>query len=201
MGRNRRISLSQGGLDCLLVKKWVVQEEIPDKCPNCGKKGTFVRDEESGEMVCSNCGFILSEKEEETGPSFSSESGSPHITSGPPTSLAQPDMGLDTVIGREGRDASGGKISGRARSSVDRMRVWDRRSQPNQSAFQEHEQGLRRDQDDWREALRERGGNRARGLHLQEGDREAPDQGKVASSRSRRRRFTRPAGTCRSRGA
>ena len=25
-------------------------EEIPDKCPNCGKKGTFVRDEEGGEI-------------------------------------------------------------------------------------------------------------------------------------------------------
>ena len=41
-------------------------EEIPEKCPNCGKKGTFVRDEESGELVCGNCGFVLREKEEET---------------------------------------------------------------------------------------------------------------------------------------
>src|SRR5579872_5211848 len=96
--------------------------EIPDKCPNCGKKGTFVRDEESGEMVCSNCGFILSEKEEETGPTFSSsESGSPQIASGPPTSIAQPDMGLETVIGREERDASGRELSRRTKSSVDRM--------------------------------------------------------------------------------
>jgi transcription initiation factor TFIIB len=110
--------------------------ETPDKCPNCGKKGTFVRDEESGEMVCSNCGFILSEKEDETGPSFSSsEGGTPQIASGPPTSIAQPDMGLETVIGRTGRDASGTALSRRARSSVDRMRVWDRRSQPNQSAY------------------------------------------------------------------
>jgi transcription initiation factor TFIIB len=110
--------------------------EIPDKCPNCGKKGTFVRDEESGEMVCSNCGFILSEKEEETGPSFSSsEGGAPQITSGPPTSIAQPDMGLETVIGRTGTDARGSKLSSRTQSSVERMRVWDRRSQPNQSAY------------------------------------------------------------------
>ena len=111
-------------------------EEIPDKCPNCGKKGTFVRDEESGEMVCSNCGFVLREKEEETGPTFSStETGSPQITSGPPTSIAQPDMGLETVIGREGRDASGRTLSSRTKSTVERMRVWDRRSQPNQSAY------------------------------------------------------------------
>ena len=87
-------------------------------------------------MVCSNCGFILSEKEEETGPSFSStDGGAPQITSGPPTSIAQPDMGLETVIGRTGRDARGSELSRRTKSSVDRMRVWDRRSQPNQSAY------------------------------------------------------------------
>ena len=109
---------------------------VPEKCPNCGKKGTFLRDEESGEMVCSNCGFVLREKEEETGPSFSSsEGGAQQISSGPPTSIAQPDMGLDTVIGRTGRDASGSALPSRTRSTVERMRVWDRRSQPHQSAY------------------------------------------------------------------
>jgi transcription initiation factor TFIIB len=111
-------------------------EEIPEKCPNCGKRGTFVRDEESGEMVCSNCGFVLREKEEETGPSFSSsEAGTSEMSSGPPTSIAQPDMGLATVIGREGTDASGTGLSSRTRSTVERMRVWDRRSQPDQGAY------------------------------------------------------------------
>ena len=111
-------------------------EGIPDKCPNCGKKGTFVRDEESGEMVCSNCGFVLMEKEEETGPAFSSsEGGVQHVVSGPPTSIAQPDMGLETVIGRTGRDASGSALPSRMKSTVERMRVWDRRSQPHQSAY------------------------------------------------------------------
>jgi len=109
---------------------------IPEECPNCGKRGTFVRDEESGEMVCSNCGFVLREKEEETGPTFSSsEAGAPQVASGPPTSIAQPDMGLTTVIGREGTDASGRALSSKSKSTVERMRVWDRRSQPDQSAF------------------------------------------------------------------
>jgi len=95
-----------------------------------------VRDEESGEMVCSNCGFVLREKEEETGPSFSSsEAGASEMASGPPTSIAQPDMGLATVIGREGTDASGTGLSSRTRSTVERMRVWDRRSQPDQGAY------------------------------------------------------------------
>src|SRR5438445_4543658 len=95
-----------------------------------------MRDEESGEMVCSNCGFVLREKEEETGPSFSSsEGGDPQIASGPPTSIAEPDMGLETVIGRTGRDASGSALSSGAKSTVDRIRVWDRRSQPHESAY------------------------------------------------------------------
>ena len=44
--------------------------------------------------------------------------------------MASPDMGLSTVIGRADTDARGRAISGRARSAVERMRVWDRRSQP-----------------------------------------------------------------------
>jgi MFS family permease len=44
-------------------------------------------------------------------------------------------MGLETVIGRTGKDASGGALSPMIKSTVERMRVWDRRSQPNQSAY------------------------------------------------------------------
>ena len=110
--------------------------EIPDKCPNCGKSGTFVRDEESGELVCSNCGFVLRDKEEESGPAFStSEGGATEIASGPPASISQPDMGLETVIGRTGRDASGSSLSPRMRSTVDRIRVWDRRTRTNQAGY------------------------------------------------------------------
>jgi len=104
-------------------------EGIPTKCPNCGK-GPFVRDEESGELVCSNCGYVLREREEEEGPSFSTEEGRAEVASGPPVSIARPDMGLSTVIGRDYADAGGKAITGRARSTVDRIRVWDRRAQP-----------------------------------------------------------------------
>lgn len=110
--------------------------EIPDKCPNCGRSGTFVRDEESGELVCSNCGFVLREKEEESGPAFStSGGGATEIGSGPPASISQPGMGLETVIGRTGRDASGGSLSPKMRSTVDRIRVWDRRTRTSQAGY------------------------------------------------------------------
>src|SRR5207244_13615393 len=99
------------------------RREIPDRCPNCGRKDTFVRDEESGELVCGNCGFVLREKEEETGPAFSSsEAGNPQITSGPPTSIAQPDMGLENVFGAKGSDALVITLYYGAMSSMSTMR-------------------------------------------------------------------------------
>jgi transcription initiation factor TFIIB len=104
------------------------QGEVPDKCPNCGM-GPFVRDEESGELVCSNCGYVLLEREENQGPSFSTEEGRTEVASGSPTSIAIPDMGLSTIVGRADTDAAGGAISGKARSTIDRIRIWDRRSQ------------------------------------------------------------------------
>jgi len=101
-----------------------VPGEAPTKCPNCGK-GPFIRDEESGELVCANCGYVLLERESNEERAFSNEKGA-----GPATSVARPDMGLSTTIGRSNSDAQGRSISGRARSTVDRMRAWDRRSQP-----------------------------------------------------------------------
>lgn len=105
------------------------EPEIPAKCPNCGK-GPFVRDEESGELVCANCGYVLREREEVKGPTFSTGGDATVVAGGPPTSVARPDMGLSTTIGRADADAGGRAIRGRARSTVERMRVWDRRSQP-----------------------------------------------------------------------
>ena len=40
-----------------------------EKCPRCGK-GKMVTDNESGEMFCSKCGFVMSEKLQESGPEW-----------------------------------------------------------------------------------------------------------------------------------
>src|SRR5437870_10064678 len=112
------------------------RREIPDSCPNCGKKGTFVRDEESGELVCGNCGFVLREKEEETGPAFSSsEAGDTQITSGPPTSIAQPDMIPDTAIGRTGRAAPRSALPSAAGPTSRRSHARDSGCQPTEPAY------------------------------------------------------------------
>ena len=49
--------------------------------------------------------------------------------SGGPISLARHDMGLSTIIGSSGRDASGQLLTASMRSTIERLRTWDNRIQ------------------------------------------------------------------------
>jgi transcription initiation factor TFIIB len=100
-------------------------------CPRCGK-GPMVIDTGGGELFCSNCGFVVKEKIEEVGPewrAFSKEEKDDRSRTGIPASLAMHDMGLATVIGYENRDASGRSLPSSIRSTIERLRTWDGRSQ------------------------------------------------------------------------
>ncbi len=125
--------------------KAAVLQGILRRCPRCGK-ASLVRDEESGELICSNCGFVLREKIEEEGPEWrnSREDGKDKSRTGMPTSIASHDMGLATIIGRADKDASGRSIPGSMRSTVDRLRLWDNRSQVNQSQDRNLRQAFRK---------------------------------------------------------
>jgi len=106
-----------------------------DKCPRCGKV-SLVMDPNSGEQYCTNCGFVVRERLEETRPewrSFQDEAGDSKARTGMPTTITSYDMGLSTVIGSGNRDASGSSLSGPMRSTMDRVRVWDKRSQARNS--------------------------------------------------------------------
>jgi transcription initiation factor TFIIB len=112
------------------------QERAVDRCPKCGKS-LIVTDGAGGELCCSNCGMVLKEKITETGPEwrrFSEDGKDDRSRTGIPTSIAQHDMGLATVIGVTNRDASGRSLSGSMKSTVERLRTWDRRSQVHESA-------------------------------------------------------------------
>jgi transcription initiation factor TFIIB len=101
------------------------------KCPGC-KNERIITDSASGEMICDNCGRVISDKlqdiESEWHRFFVDESktgtriGSRH-------SLARHDMGLSTVIGRTDRDASGNKLDTVMRTRMNRLATWDLRSQ------------------------------------------------------------------------
>jgi transcription initiation factor TFIIB len=111
------------------------QERTLDKCPKCGKS-LVVTDGAGGELCCGSCGMVLKEKIVEMGPEwrrFSEDGKDDRSRTGIPTSIAQHDMGLATVIGVANRDASGRSLSGSMKSTVERLRTWDRRSQVHES--------------------------------------------------------------------
>ena len=111
-------------------------EKANDRCPRCGRD-SMMTDSSRGEVYCSKCGFVVKEKTVETGPewrSFSSDEKEDRSRAGLPSSVAIHDMGLATTIGGENKDASGKSLTGSMRSSMERMRTWDRRSQVHESA-------------------------------------------------------------------
>lgn len=104
---------------------------LKDRCPRCGQ-GTVVTDTNTGENFCGKCGFVLTDQAVESGPewrSFSKEEHEGRSRAGVPTSLAMHDMGLATIIGPTDRDATGKPLSASMRSTIERLRTWDSRSQ------------------------------------------------------------------------
>ena len=103
-------------------------------CSIC-KSNQIITDPESSELICSKCGQVISDKVEQEGPEWrnfvpsSLGDSSSRSRVGMSTSLARHDMGLSTIIGRTDRDASGQKIDAAMRSTMDRLRVWDYRTQ------------------------------------------------------------------------
>ena len=102
-------------------------------CSVC-KSNQIITDIESGEIICSKCGQVISDKIQEIRPewrnfaSLSSMDPNDRNRIGMPTSLARHDMGLSTIIGRTDRDASGQKIDAGMRSAMGRLRTWDLRT-------------------------------------------------------------------------
>ena len=105
------------------------------KCPSCGNK-KIITDQNTGELFCGKCGLVITDKVTDTGAewrSFSNDEGNKART-GAGTSLTMHDMGLSTVIGAANKDATGKPLSAGVKSSIERLRTWDSRSQANSSA-------------------------------------------------------------------
>jgi transcription initiation factor TFIIB len=91
-----------------------------------------ITDFESGEVICSNCGMVISERIEdslhqERRTNTLEESNKRRDRTGAPTSLAVHDMGLSTIIGRDNKDATGRKLDAATSSAIERLRIWDSR--------------------------------------------------------------------------
>jgi transcription initiation factor TFIIB len=69
-------------------------------CPECSEK-RFIKDYENAEIVCINCGFVVQEKIEDTGPewrAFDGEQRAKRTRVGAPSTFTIHDKGLSTMI-------------------------------------------------------------------------------------------------------
>ncbi|MEM2210887.1 MAG: TFIIB-type zinc ribbon-containing protein [Nitrososphaerales archaeon] len=108
---------------------------VNQRCPICGK-GPIIVDINEGEVLCSNCGSIL--KENFANPSFDRriftiEDWKNKARVGLPTSLTMHDLGLATTMSSSNKDALGKPFGLKMRSKIERMRIWNRRSQVHES--------------------------------------------------------------------
>ena len=113
------------------------------KCPSCGGR-KMISDENTGELCCGKCGFVITDKITDTGAewrSFANDENNRSRT-GAGTSLTIHDMGLSTIIGKANKDATGKPLSSGVKSSIERLRTWDSRSQANTSADRNLRQAL-----------------------------------------------------------
>ncbi len=103
-------------------------------CPRCGKN-KVITDEETGEMFCGKCGFVIIDRVDNLGPERTfSDSNSNKSRTGDRTSLTRHDQGLSTIINPINKDSSGNPLSSSMKSSIKRLRIWDSRSRTKDSA-------------------------------------------------------------------
>ena len=104
-------------------------------CLTCNKD-SLITDPDSGEVICSSCGHVLTDRNNENRAEWRGFLFGPtqlirnnRNRTGMPTSLARHDMGLATIIGRINIDASGHALDPAVRTTMERLRVWDVRTQ------------------------------------------------------------------------
>jgi len=100
------------------------------RCPRCGKN-TIITDMDIAELICGLCGFVISERLEDSGPEWRSftDDKTNKARTGAGTSLTRHDQGLSTIINPSNRDATGKPLSNSMKMTLKRLRVWDSRSQ------------------------------------------------------------------------
>ena len=121
-----------------IVEQTPVDMMIITACSICKRNDRIITDPESGELICSNCGMIISDKIQYiNGPdrhSFSPEQMSHNRSrTGFHASLDIHDRGLYTIIGRANKDAAGHKLDAITSSNMARLRMWNTRTQHHSS--------------------------------------------------------------------
>jgi transcription initiation factor TFIIB len=99
------------------------------KCPECGSN-RLMRDNESAEIVCMTCGYVILAKLTDRGPewrAFDAEQRAKRARAGAPSTFAIHDKGLSTTIDWHNRDVHGQRIPQGQKAQIYRLRKWQRR--------------------------------------------------------------------------
>lgn len=107
-----------------------IREEEETTCPECGKENATVENESRGETVCGECGYVFEEDLIDRGPdwrAFNHEERESKSRVGAPTTQTMHDKGLTTTIDWRDKDAYGKSISAEKRSTMKRLRQWQKR--------------------------------------------------------------------------
>jgi transcription initiation factor TFIIB len=98
-------------------------------CPECGS-ARLMRDYESAEIVCMDCGIVIASKITDRGPewrAFDDEQRTKRARVGAPLTYTIHDKGLSTMIDWHDRDIYGKSLSPGQKAQVYRLRKWQRR--------------------------------------------------------------------------
>jgi transcription initiation factor TFIIB len=99
------------------------------RCPECGST-RLMRDYECAEVVCMDCGFVITAKIADRGPewrAFTNEQRAKRTRVGAPLTYTIHDKGLSTMIDWHDRDVYGKSLSPGQKAQVYRLRKWQRR--------------------------------------------------------------------------
>ena len=113
-----------------LAKEQGAERDIPTQCPECGSN--ILVQSDTGEVVCSQCGLVVSEEIFDRGPewrAFTPEEKAEKSRVGSPISILHADKGLPTIIDKVGKDAFGRKVDMETRMQMLRLRRWQTRTQ------------------------------------------------------------------------
>jgi len=106
-----------------------VEPEKVQCCPECGST-RLMRDYECAEVVCMDCGFVITAKIADRGPewrAFTNEQRAKRTRVGAPLTYTIHDKGLSTMIDWHDRDVYGKSLSPGQKAQVYRLRKWQRR--------------------------------------------------------------------------
>ncbi|MGD8546056.1 MAG: transcription initiation factor IIB [Candidatus Bathyarchaeota archaeon] len=118
--------------------------QTPRRCPECNSVN-FIRNRDTGETVCGDCGLVVQDHMMNTGPewrAFTKEEKASRSRVGMPTSYSVYDKGLSTTISQIGRDAYGRRLPLSTRLQMWRLKRWQIRSRMHSSIYRNLSQAM-----------------------------------------------------------